>query len=47
MAETLPSLEVVPRGFLIWPLIDVALLDCGFPKESCHVYKKGGGGGAD
>jgi hypothetical protein len=43
MVETLPSLEVVPRGFLTWPLIDAALLDCGFPEASRPVYKKGGG----
>jgi hypothetical protein len=43
MVETLPSLEVVPRGFLIWPLIDAALLDCGFPEASRPVYKRGWG----
>jgi hypothetical protein len=43
MVETLPSLEVVPRGFLMWPLTDAALLDCGFPEVSRPVYKKGAG----
>jgi hypothetical protein len=43
MVETLPSLEVVPRGFLTWPLIDAALLDCGLPEASWPVYKKGVG----
>jgi hypothetical protein len=38
MMETLPSLEVVPQGFLRWPLMDVALLDCMFPKASRPVY---------
>jgi hypothetical protein len=41
MVETLPSLEVVPRGFLTSPLIDAALLDCGFPEASRPVYIKG------
>jgi hypothetical protein len=41
MVEMLPSLEVVPRGFLTWPSIDAALLDCGFPEASRSVYKKG------
>jgi hypothetical protein len=41
MVETLPSLEVVPRGFLMWPLMDVVLLDCGLPEASRPVYKKG------
>jgi hypothetical protein len=44
MVETLPSLEVVPRGFLMWPLTDAALLDCGFPEASRPVYKRGRGG---
>jgi hypothetical protein len=44
MVETLPSLEVVPRGFLTGPLIDAALLDCGFPEASRPVYKRGWGG---
>jgi hypothetical protein len=43
MVETLPSLEVVPRGFLAWPLINAALLDCGLPEASRPVYKKGVG----
>jgi hypothetical protein len=43
MVETLPSLEVVPRGFLTWPLIDAVLLDCGFPEASRSVYKRGAG----
>jgi hypothetical protein len=43
MVETLPSLEVVPRGFLTWPLVDAALLDCGFPEVSRPVYIKGAG----
>jgi hypothetical protein len=43
MVETLPSLEVVPRGFLTWPLIDTALLDCGFPEALRPMYKKGVG----
>jgi hypothetical protein len=43
MVETLPSLEVVPRGVLTWPLIDAALLDCGFPEASRPVYKRGWG----
>jgi hypothetical protein len=44
MVETLPSLEVVPRGFLTRPLIDAVLLDCGFPKAPRPVYKRGRGG---
>jgi hypothetical protein len=47
MVETLPSLEVVPWGFLMWPLMDVALLDYGFPEVSCRVYKKGSTARAD
>jgi hypothetical protein len=47
MVETLLSLEVVPRGFLMRPLMDVALLDCGFPEASRRVYKKGGAASAD
>jgi hypothetical protein len=43
MVETLPSLEVVPRGFLMWPLMDMVLLDCGLLEASRPVYKKGGG----
>jgi hypothetical protein len=43
MVETLPSLEVVPRGFLMWPLMDAVLLDCGFPEASRPVYKRGCG----
>jgi hypothetical protein len=43
MVETLPSLEVVPWGFLTWPLIDTVLLDYGFPEASSPVYKKGVG----
>jgi hypothetical protein len=43
MVKTLPSLEVVPRGFLTWPLIDAALLDCGFPEAPRPVYKRGWG----
>jgi hypothetical protein len=43
MVETLPSLEVVPRGFLTWPLIDAVLLDCGFPEAPRPVYKRGRG----
>jgi hypothetical protein len=43
MAETLPSLEVVPRGFLMWPLIDGVLWDCGFPEAPRLVYKRGRG----
>jgi hypothetical protein len=43
MVETLPSLEVVPRGFLTWPLIDAVLLDCEFPEASRPVYKRGWG----
>jgi hypothetical protein len=41
MVETLPSLEVVPLGFLMWPLMDVVLLDYGLPEASRRVYKKG------
>jgi hypothetical protein len=41
--ETLPSLEVVPQGFLTWPLIDAALLDCGFPEAPRPMYKRGWG----
>jgi hypothetical protein len=41
MVETLPSLEVVPRGFLMCLLMDVVLLDCGLPEASRPVYKKG------
>jgi hypothetical protein len=44
MVETLPSLEVVPRGVLMCLLTDVALLDCGFPEASRPVYKRGRGG---
>jgi hypothetical protein len=47
MVETLPSLEVVPRGFFMWPLMDVALLDCGFPEASHRMYKKGVAAQAD
>jgi hypothetical protein len=43
MVETLPSLEVVPRGFLMWPLTDAALLDCGLPEASRPMYKMGAG----
>jgi hypothetical protein len=43
MVETLPSLEVVPWGFLTGPLIDAVLLDCGFPEAPCPVYKRGQG----
>jgi hypothetical protein len=43
MAKTLPSLEVVPWGFLMWPLIDSVLLDCGFPEEPRPAYKRGWG----
>jgi hypothetical protein len=43
MAETLPSLEVVPRGFLTWPLIDTVLLDYRFPEAPRPVYKRGRG----
>jgi hypothetical protein len=43
MVETLPSLEVVPRGFLTWPLIDTVLLDFGFPEAPHPVYKRGRG----
>jgi hypothetical protein len=44
MVETLPSLEVVPQGFLMWPLMDAALLDYGFREAPRPVYKKGSGG---
>jgi hypothetical protein len=43
MAETLPSLEVVPRGFLTCPLIDTVLLNCGFPEAPRPMYKRGRG----
>jgi hypothetical protein len=43
MVETLPSLEVVPRGFLTRPLIDAILLDCGFPEAPRPMYKRGRG----
>jgi hypothetical protein len=43
MVEMLPSLEMVPRGFLMWPLTDAVLLDCGFPEASRPAYKKGAG----
>jgi hypothetical protein len=41
MVETLSSLEVVPRGVLRCPLMDVVLLDCGLSEASRPVYKKG------
>jgi hypothetical protein len=41
MVETLPSLEVVPRGVLMLPLTDAVLLDYGFPEASRPVYKRG------
>jgi hypothetical protein len=40
MVKTLPSLEVVPQGFLMWPLMNVVLLDCGLPEVSRPVYKR-------
>jgi hypothetical protein len=41
MVKTLPSLEVVPWGvFEKWPLMDVVLLDYGFPEASRRAYKK-------
>jgi hypothetical protein len=43
MVETLPSLEVVPRGFLTGLLIDAVLLDCGFPEAPRPMYKRGRG----
>jgi hypothetical protein len=43
MVETLPSLEVVPRGFLMRPLTDVYCWTVGFPKRRVLCIKRGEG----
>jgi hypothetical protein len=43
MVETLPSLEVVPRGFCDVTVDGRVLLDCGLLEASRPMYKKGGG----
>jgi hypothetical protein len=41
MVETLPSLEVVPRGFFDVTVDGRVLLDCGLLEASHPMYKKG------